>query len=241
MAVLLGGRAAEHVVFAEISTGAADDLQKVANIARSMVTRFGMAESLGQVAYESDQGQFLPAPGGAVARPREFSEATAREIDAAVKGIRRPRVREGGSESSRTRRAMLERGAQLLLRRKPDRGRSQGAEAGTRGRLSRAPWASASRGSLATRLAGPRCEGDTPGSHSPDKGESPPRRQFSVQRSDLDRPDPVVDRAQHRQRRERRGLGVVVEGFVLDLHAEPAEGALGLDDVDVARRLEDRR
>jgi cell division protease FtsH len=114
MAVLLGGRAAEHVVFAEISTGAADDLQKVANIARSMVTRFGMAESLGQVAYEWDPGQFLPVPGGAVARPREFSEATAREIDAAVKGlVDRAFAKAVGILTDQ--RAILERGAQLLL------------------------------------------------------------------------------------------------------------------------------
>lgn len=49
MAVLLGGRAAESVVFEEISTGAADDLVKATDIARSMVTRFGMGEELGQV------------------------------------------------------------------------------------------------------------------------------------------------------------------------------------------------
>jgi cell division protease FtsH len=114
MAVLLGGRAAEHVVFDEISTGAADDLQKVANIARSMVTRFGMAESVGQVAYESDQGQFVPAPGGAVVRTREFSEATAREIDAAVKGFV-DRAFAQAIQILRDRRAVLERGAQLLL------------------------------------------------------------------------------------------------------------------------------
>src|SRR5690606_22357680 len=46
MAVLLGGRAAEHIVFGRISTGAADDLQKVTDIARSIVTRFGMSDEL---------------------------------------------------------------------------------------------------------------------------------------------------------------------------------------------------
>ena len=113
MAVLLGGRAAEHLVFEEISTGAADDLQKVTNIARSMVTRFGMVESIGQVAYESEQNQFLAVPGGAV-RAREFSEATAREIDAAVKGL----VDRAFAKAVRIltdKRAILERGAQLLL------------------------------------------------------------------------------------------------------------------------------
>jgi cell division protease FtsH len=114
MAVLLGGRAAEHVVFGEISTGAADDLQKVANIARSMVTRFGMVASLGQVAYEAEQSPFLVVPGGPV-KPREYSDETAREIDAAVKGL----VDRAFAKSVgilKDRRAVLERGAQLLLK-----------------------------------------------------------------------------------------------------------------------------
>jgi cell division protease FtsH len=113
MAVLLGGRAAEHVVFDEISTGAADDLQKVANIARSMVTRFGMIEKLGQVAYESEQSPFVATPGGAL-KAREFSEETAREIDAAVKGLV-DRAFAKAVQILNDRRPVLERGAQLLL------------------------------------------------------------------------------------------------------------------------------
>jgi cell division protease FtsH len=61
MAVLLGGRAAETIVFGEISTGAADDLVKVTDIARSMVTRFGMVTALGQVTYEEEPHKFLPS------------------------------------------------------------------------------------------------------------------------------------------------------------------------------------
>jgi cell division protease FtsH len=113
MAVLLGGRAAEHVVFDEISTGAADDLQKVTNIARSMVTRFGMVDKVGQVAYESEQSQFLATPGGAL-KSREFSEATAREIDTAVREL----VDRAFAKAVKIlidKRALLERGAQLLL------------------------------------------------------------------------------------------------------------------------------
>src|SRR6202034_1617041 len=53
MAVLLGGRAAEWIVFRHLSTGAADDLAKVTDIARDMVTRFGMDPTLGPVSYES--------------------------------------------------------------------------------------------------------------------------------------------------------------------------------------------
>jgi cell division protease FtsH len=113
MAVLLGGRAAEHLVFDEISTGAADDLVKVTNIARSMVTRFGMTPSLGQVAYETEQAQFLATPAGGL-KSRDFSEATAREIDTAVKEIvERAFARAVGILTDR--RATLERGAQLLL------------------------------------------------------------------------------------------------------------------------------
>jgi cell division protease FtsH len=113
MAVLLGGRAAEHVVFDEISTGAADDLMKVTNIARSMVTRFGMVPALGQVAYESEQAQFLATPGGGL-KAREFSEATAREIDTAVKDIV-DRAFAQAVKILTDRRTTLERGAQLLL------------------------------------------------------------------------------------------------------------------------------
>jgi len=64
MAVLLGGRAAEKVVFDHLSTGAADDLAKVTDIARSMVMRYGMEEKLGHVAYEADRPAFLGIPDG---------------------------------------------------------------------------------------------------------------------------------------------------------------------------------
>jgi cell division protease FtsH len=85
MAVLLGGRAAEEVVFGHLSTGAADDLAKVTDIARSMVMRYGMVKNLGNVAYEEERAPFLggPLPQG----HREYSEQTAREIDVAVRDI----------------------------------------------------------------------------------------------------------------------------------------------------------
>jgi cell division protease FtsH len=85
MAVLLGGRAAEEVMFDHLSTGAANDLAKVTEIARSMVMRYGMVRALGHVAYEEERPPFLggPLPTG----HREYSEATAREIDIAVREI----------------------------------------------------------------------------------------------------------------------------------------------------------
>lgn len=82
MAVLLGGRAAETIVFSEISTGAADDLAKATGIARSMVTRYGMAEGLGQMTYE-DEPQYFLGP-MLPSQERHYSEDTAHKIDNAI-------------------------------------------------------------------------------------------------------------------------------------------------------------
>src|SRR5258706_14117160 len=84
-AVRLGGRAAEEVMFTHRSTGAANDLAKVTDIARSMVMRYGMVQTLGHVAYEEDRPPYLggPLPMG----HREYSEETAREIDVAVRAV----------------------------------------------------------------------------------------------------------------------------------------------------------
>ena len=87
MAVLLGGRAAESIVFDESSTGAADDLVKVTDIARSMVTRFGMSPMLGQITYENEPHRFLgniptPAP-----LDHHYSDETAQKIDDAVREL----------------------------------------------------------------------------------------------------------------------------------------------------------
>jgi cell division protease FtsH len=111
MAVLLGGRAAEHIVFGHLSTGAADDLAKVTGIARSMALRYGMVEKLGHVAYDEERPSLLGVPS---ATPREFSEDTAREIDIAVREIVQ-RAFERAVEILNRERAVLERGAKLLL------------------------------------------------------------------------------------------------------------------------------
>jgi cell division protease FtsH len=87
MTVLLGGRAAESIVFGETSTGAADDLAKATSIARSMVTRYGMDDKLGMVSLESERSTFLQMPGEYVATRRDFSEQTAREVDCAVRDL----------------------------------------------------------------------------------------------------------------------------------------------------------
>jgi ATP-dependent metalloprotease FtsH len=115
MAVLLGGRASEHIVFGHLSTGATDDLTKVTDIARSMVMRYGMNEQLGNVTYEHERPTFLGGPVGPVAPElREFSEETAREIDCAVRALVK-RAFEKATAILKQRRDVLERGAQQLL------------------------------------------------------------------------------------------------------------------------------
>ena len=86
IAVLLGGRAAEKLVFGKLSTGAADDLAKATDIARDMVTRFGMDEDLGYIAYEASRPRFLDVP-EMVAGGCRVSESTQSRIDEAVRGI----------------------------------------------------------------------------------------------------------------------------------------------------------
>jgi cell division protease FtsH len=114
MAVLLGGRAAETVVFDEVSTGAADDLNKVTDIARNMVTRFGMHATLGQVTYETPRQTFLSEDALAHYADREFSEETAREIDCAVRELVGAAF-ERALAILRDHREELDEGARLLL------------------------------------------------------------------------------------------------------------------------------
>jgi cell division protease FtsH len=87
MAVLLGGRAAERLIFSELSTGAADDLAKATDIARNMVTRFGMDEKLGQVALDEPPQTFLGVQPPTLDFNRAYSERTAREVDLAVRAL----------------------------------------------------------------------------------------------------------------------------------------------------------
>mgnify|MGYP000433430086 CR=1 FL=1 len=113
MAVLMGGRAAEHIIFGEISTGAADDLAKVTDIARRMVTRFGMVGEIGQVVYEEERHAFLAEAYGTY-QTRDYSEATAREIDIAVRRLV-DKAFENAVQILSDRRDDLESGARLLL------------------------------------------------------------------------------------------------------------------------------
>ncbi len=83
--VLLGGRVAEEMILGDVSTGAQNDLQKATEIARTMVTQFGMSEKVGLVSLESQRTPlFLPVPTRA---PKEYSEETAELVDSEIKNI----------------------------------------------------------------------------------------------------------------------------------------------------------
>jgi cell division protease FtsH len=79
LCVLLGGRVAEEIIFQDVSTGAQNDLQRATDIARSMVTEYGMSEKLGLVTYTKEKRPLFLDTG--LAPSKEYSEETAREID----------------------------------------------------------------------------------------------------------------------------------------------------------------
>jgi len=88
MAVLLGGRAAEWLVYAHLSTGAADDLAKVTDIARAMVTRYGMSKRLGHLALEREPNSFLGNEAMLGLKPQhDYAESTATAIDEEVQEL----------------------------------------------------------------------------------------------------------------------------------------------------------
>ena len=115
IAVLMGGRAAEQLIFGgDISTGAADDLQRATEIALEMVTRYGMDEKIGQRTYRPAPQPFLGLP--PAGDHGQAAETTNREIDVAVRDLLEKGF--GRAQDILTaRRADLEAGAQLLLKR----------------------------------------------------------------------------------------------------------------------------
>jgi cell division protease FtsH len=112
LTVLLAGRAAEHLAFGHLSTGAADDLAKATDIARSMVTRYGMDESLGHATYETERPTFLGMP--SLGEPRNLSEDTTRRIDSATRLIVNGAF-ERAQRLLEEHRGVLEAGAKQLL------------------------------------------------------------------------------------------------------------------------------
>jgi cell division protease FtsH len=113
LAILLGGRAAEEIAVGEVSTGAQNDLQRVTDVARSMVTEWGMSDSLGTVNYEpSRRGRFLDL--GLPSERGVYSEETARQIDEEVKRLVANALNEA-RRVLRENRDLLERVARRLL------------------------------------------------------------------------------------------------------------------------------
>ena len=115
MTVLLAGRAAEDLTFGEISTGAADDLDKATDIARQMVTRFGMSTDLGQMVYDPQRQSYLGESVIGVSQ-KEYSEASAREIDVAIRELI-DEAYEGAKKLLTSNSKDLKAGAKLLLER----------------------------------------------------------------------------------------------------------------------------
>ena len=112
IATLLGGRAAEEIVFEDISTGAHNDLARATDIARSMVKEYGMSSKVGQVYFAREKrNQFLNIPmEGAV----DYSEATAELIDSEVRDIVNQQYAKA-QEILQQKREVLDKGAKLLL------------------------------------------------------------------------------------------------------------------------------
>ncbi|PAO92295.1 cell division protein FtsH [Stutzerimonas stutzeri] len=115
MAVLLGGRAAEWLVFAHLSTGAADDLAKVTDIARAMVTRYGMSKRLGHLALEREPNSYLGNEAMLGLKPQhDYAESTATAIGEEVQELVQAAFQRSLSLLE-ARRELLERCARQLL------------------------------------------------------------------------------------------------------------------------------
>jgi cell division protease FtsH len=114
MAMTLGGRAAEELVFSEITTGASNDLEKVTATAKQMVMKFGMSERLGPRVFGHDHGQ--PFLGRDFSSEPDYSDEIAREIDLEIR-----RIVEGAHEQARTilgqHRESLEKLSEILIKR----------------------------------------------------------------------------------------------------------------------------
>jgi cell division protease FtsH len=114
MAMTLGGRAAEEIVFGEVTTGASNDIEKVTATAKQMVMRFGMSEKLGPRVFGHDHGQ--PFLGREFSSEPDYSDDVAREIDAEIR-----RIVEEAHQSARAileqHRSDLDKTSEILLRR----------------------------------------------------------------------------------------------------------------------------
>jgi cell division protease FtsH len=114
MAMTLGGRAAEEIVFGEITTGASNDLEKVTATAKQMVMRFGMSEKLGPRVFGHDHGQ--PFLGREFSSEPDYSDEIAREIDDEIRRIVES-AHQMAKDILQEHRGKLETISQLLLKR----------------------------------------------------------------------------------------------------------------------------
>src|SRR5690625_83096 len=112
LAVLLAGRAAEQIVFGQVSTGASNDLERATALARRMVCEFGMSDSIGPISLMTQESPFLSSANDAVHAP--FSEVTAREIDLEMQGLVSTAAK-NAREIRETERDLLEAVAERLL------------------------------------------------------------------------------------------------------------------------------
>jgi len=115
IAVLLGGRAAEELIYEEASTGAHDDLTKATDIARSMIKTFGMSPKLGQISFERDRRTMLMQSPEPVGR-RDYSEETAREIDIEVRRIIDEQIERVGQLLEERKAILMRAGRRLIAR-----------------------------------------------------------------------------------------------------------------------------
>ncbi|MBN3864092.1 ATP-dependent zinc metalloprotease FtsH [Pseudomonas frederiksbergensis] len=111
--VLMAGRAAEDLVYGQISTGAADDLGRATDIARQLITRFGMSPELGQSVLEKQTPTYL-GDRMATMGEKDYSEQTAREIDLGIRALL-DEAYQRAKALLQSRRADLDEGARLLL------------------------------------------------------------------------------------------------------------------------------
>jgi cell division protease FtsH len=111
--VLMAGRAAEYLAYGQISTGAADDLARATDIARQLITRFGMSAELGQSVLERQTATYLGErmSGGG---DKDYSEQTAREVDLGIRALL-DEAYERAKALLESLRADLDAGARLLV------------------------------------------------------------------------------------------------------------------------------
>jgi len=114
MAVMLGGKAAEELIFGEASTGAKNDLERATDMATAMIKAYGMSEKLGPVSYDKARPRFLDVQ--MAGQPKDYSEHTAQEIDDEVHQLLRDTLRKS-SDILRENQGQLERIAKILLER----------------------------------------------------------------------------------------------------------------------------